>query len=134
MAWFAIPTRLRLALRGTLMGRWYAHSHQVMYRWSGGRLGGHVGASGAGPSAPVLLLTTLGRRSGRPHTTPLIYLWDSAQLIVLAANAGHPRDRLWQRFATHVYAAINEYARHCQRQIPIVVLRRHDQAPWPSPR
>jgi len=38
------------------------------YRQSGGKLSGPM------EGLPVLLLTTVGRRSGDPHTTPLVAL------------------------------------------------------------
>jgi deazaflavin-dependent oxidoreductase (nitroreductase family) len=42
---------------------------------------------------PLLLLTTIGAKSGHPHTTPLSYMTDNDRIIVLAANQGalsHP--------------------------------------------
>ena len=43
--------------------------------------------------APVLLLTTVGRRSGRMYTTPLIYQQDRDNYVVVASKGGadsHP--------------------------------------------
>ncbi len=60
-----------------------------LYRASHGRLFGHVGR------APVLLLTTTGRRSGRPRTTPVLYLAEGEQLIVIGSNAGNDRSPAW---------------------------------------
>jgi len=45
------------------------------------------------PGQPILLLMTIGARSGQPRTTPLLYLPDGDRVIVLASNAGrepHP--------------------------------------------
>jgi deazaflavin-dependent oxidoreductase (nitroreductase family) len=42
---------------------------------------------------PVLLLTTTGRRSGRPHVTPLNFSRDGERLVVIASKGGaatHP--------------------------------------------
>jgi deazaflavin-dependent oxidoreductase (nitroreductase family) len=42
---------------------------------------------------PVILLTTVGRRSGRPHTTPLNFSRDGERLVVIASKGGsasHP--------------------------------------------
>jgi deazaflavin-dependent oxidoreductase (nitroreductase family) len=44
---------------------------------------------------PTLLLTTTGARSGRPHTTPLVYVRDGNRLLVLASNYGAPRHPDW---------------------------------------
>ena len=35
---------------------------------------------------PVLLLTTIGRKSGREHTTPLVYLAVGDDYVVIASN------------------------------------------------
>jgi deazaflavin-dependent oxidoreductase (nitroreductase family) len=44
---------------------------------------------------PTLLLTTTGARSGRPHTTPLVYVRDGNRLLVLASNYGAPQHPDW---------------------------------------
>jgi F420H(2)-dependent quinone reductase len=43
----------------------------------------------------MLLLTTTGRRSGRPHTTALTYLTDDARYAVVASNGGAPHHPAW---------------------------------------
>ena len=60
-----------------------------LYRVSRGRLLGRL------DRAPVLLLTTVGRRSGQPRTAPLVYLADSERLIVIGSNAGHETAPAW---------------------------------------
>jgi F420H(2)-dependent quinone reductase len=60
-----------------------------LYRLSGGRIGGRVGR------APVLLLTTTGRKSGQRRTTPVVYLADEGRMIVIGSNAGHARVPAW---------------------------------------
>jgi deazaflavin-dependent oxidoreductase (nitroreductase family) len=57
------------------------------YRANGGQLSGRMAKS------RLLLLTTTGARSGKPHTTPLGYGVDGERLIVIASNnsaASHP--------------------------------------------
>lgn len=44
---------------------------------------------------PVLLLQTIGRRSARRRITPLQYLADSRDLLVVASNAGAARPPAW---------------------------------------
>jgi len=44
---------------------------------------------------PTLLLTTTGARSGRPHTTSLVYAPDGDRLLVLASNYGAARHPDW---------------------------------------
>ena len=60
-----------------------------VYRLTRGRLFGRVGR------APVLLLTTTGRRSGQPRTTPVLYLADGDRWIVIGSNAGNERPPAW---------------------------------------
>ncbi|GIH24406.1 hypothetical protein Aph01nite_27160 [Acrocarpospora phusangensis] len=52
---------------------------------------------GAFTGRPLLLLTTRGRITGRPHTTPMMYVQDGDDLIVLASNAGSPEPPDWYR-------------------------------------
>lgn len=44
---------------------------------------------------PVLLLTTTGRRSGKRRTTPLTFLRDGTDLVVIASNGGSDRTPDW---------------------------------------
>jgi deazaflavin-dependent oxidoreductase (nitroreductase family) len=57
------------------------------FRANGGKLSGRLADSS------ILLLTTIGARSGQPRTTPMGYGKDGERLVVVAANAGahaHP--------------------------------------------
>jgi deazaflavin-dependent oxidoreductase (nitroreductase family) len=61
-----------------------------LYRLSRGRV------SIAGPALfPVLLLTTVGRRSGRPRTTPLVYVRDGEKLIISSESFGQNKPAAW---------------------------------------
>lgn len=60
-----------------------------LYRLSRGRIGGSMGG------APVLLLTTTGRRSGEPRTAPVIYMRADDALVVIGSNAGNERPPAW---------------------------------------
>jgi F420H(2)-dependent quinone reductase len=60
-----------------------------VYRISGGRLMAKVS------QAPVLLLTTTGRRSGRQRTAPVCYLRDGERFVVIGSNAGNPNPPAW---------------------------------------
>jgi len=46
---------------------------------------------------PTLLLTTTGRRSGTPRTTPLIYARDGDDYLVVASMGGAPQHPNWYR-------------------------------------
>jgi len=63
--------------------------HCRLYRVSNGRFGGKV------RGAPVLLLTTTGRKTGQPRTWPVAYLADGADLIIIASAGGQPRHPAW---------------------------------------
>lgn len=45
----------------------------------------------------LLLLTTVGRRSGERRTTPMMYVPDGERYLVIASNAGAPADPDWVR-------------------------------------
>jgi F420H(2)-dependent quinone reductase len=46
--------------------------------------------------APICLLTTTGRRSGRPRTVPLLYLPDDdGQIVVVASRGGMSSHPAW---------------------------------------
>jgi F420H(2)-dependent quinone reductase len=45
--------------------------------------------------APVLVLQTVGRRTGRRRASPVIYLCDGERYVVLAANAGTDTVPAW---------------------------------------
>ena len=61
-----------------------------VFRASGGR----IGAKFMG-GAPVGLLTTTGRKSGRSRTTPLIYLADGERIVLVASQGGMQRHPFW---------------------------------------
>src|SRR5437588_9497363 len=46
---------------------------------------------------PRLLLTTIDARSGKPRTTPMMYIPDGDRLLVIASNAGAQRHPDWYR-------------------------------------
>ncbi len=73
--------------------RWLARSamalYVALYRWSKGAVGGGL------RGMPVLLLTTLGRKSGRPHTIPVMYLREGPNYFVTASNGGRDRHPAW---------------------------------------
>ena len=53
-------------------------------------------ATGAGPSGlPTLLLTCIGRKSGEKRTTPLVFLQDGENMVVVASLAGYDRHPAW---------------------------------------
>lgn len=64
--------------------------HVAVYRRSGGRLGGRFGA-------PALVITVIGRKTGRPRTTAVYYMRDGGEYVVVGSNAGDDRVPQWFR-------------------------------------
>lgn len=60
-----------------------------IYRLSRGRVGGKLG------KAPILLLTTTGRKSGQQRTAPVLYLADGDRFVVINTNAGNAKTPAW---------------------------------------
>jgi len=81
-----VSTRERLGRRAF---RVLVRLNRLLYQLSGGGIGGRL------RGAPVLLLTTTGRRSGRRHTTPLLYLADTNDYILVASYGGAARHPDW---------------------------------------
>jgi deazaflavin-dependent oxidoreductase (nitroreductase family) len=69
--------------------RWTGKLNIPLYRLTGGRVGGKLAGS------PVLLLNTIGRKSGEPRTVPIVYLADGDRQIVIGSNAGHKNEPAW---------------------------------------
>jgi len=67
-----------------------SHANTWLYRISRGRFGG-TWIRGA----PVMLLTYTGRKSGEKRTTPLLYLRDGNDIIVVGSQGGMSKHPLW---------------------------------------
>ena len=67
-----------------------------VFKLTNGRIG-HTWRVGAGWRKPVptLLLQHVGRKSGRRFETPLLYLDDGRDLVVVASQGGLPRNPQW---------------------------------------
>ena len=128
--------------------------HRVVYRATGGRVGGRIwGLS-------ILLLTTTGRKTGKVRTTPLCFYPDGENLVVVASNGGlewfpswwlnlldepqaavrvgrttksviaraadpEERARLWAEI-TAIAPGYLEYEKRAPREIPLAILRPTD--------
>ena len=75
------PANLALKL-GTIV-------HSGVYRATGGKLLGRMGQS------PILLLNTIGRKSGKKRATPLLYVVDGEDLVIIASKGGTPSNPAW---------------------------------------
>ena len=65
--------------------------HTLVYRLTGGMVGSHLPLT----QVHVLLLTTTGRRSGEPRTTPVVYFHQGKSLVIVASDRGMGRYPEW---------------------------------------
>jgi deazaflavin-dependent oxidoreductase (nitroreductase family) len=70
--------------------KWMSRINTVMYRRSGGE-----GLGGTFQKIPIALLTTTGRKSGRPRVSPLYFLRDRDRVIVAASKGGAAKNPMW---------------------------------------
>jgi deazaflavin-dependent oxidoreductase (nitroreductase family) len=64
--------------------------HTAVYRATGGLVGHRF------PGAPpMLLLDHVGAKSGVKRTTPLVYVKDADDVVIVASKGGHPRHPAW---------------------------------------
>jgi deazaflavin-dependent oxidoreductase (nitroreductase family) len=67
----------------------FGEEHVRVYRETAGERGYHWRGT------TILLLTTKGRSSGQPRTTPLIHRTDGEQWVVVASKGGAPENPSW---------------------------------------
>lgn len=63
--------------------------HRGIYSATGGRMGNRIAGM------PVLLLTTVGRRTGERRTSPLTYFEDDGGIVLVASYGGRPYNPAW---------------------------------------
>ena len=67
----------------------FTSAHTTLYKLSGGRLGGRS------QGAPVALVESVGRKSGKHRTHPLICTPDGDNLVVIASKGGVDKHPAW---------------------------------------
>ena len=78
---FSAPVKLAMKLG--------MRAHVGVYRATGGKLLGRMG------KAPILLLDTVGRKTSKVRTTPLLYVTDGEDYAVVASVGGAPKHPAW---------------------------------------
>lgn len=68
-------------MRDSSVKRW-SRAHRILFRSTNGVVGKRL------VDNDMLLLTTSGRSSGKPHTVPLLFLRDGERLAVIASYGG----------------------------------------------
>ncbi len=100
--------------------------HNFVYRRSAGRIGGKIG------KAPVLLLTTTGRHSGKSRTHPLLFIHDGDGYVVAASNGGQDHAPGWyHNVATNPLGWVEVDGRTQQVRAEILAPERSTQL-WPQ--
>jgi F420H(2)-dependent quinone reductase len=69
--------------------RLFTSVHVALYRLTGGRIGGSMRRGG------ILLLTTVGRKTGKKRTIPLGYITDDGNYVIVGSNAGLNQHPAW---------------------------------------
>jgi deazaflavin-dependent oxidoreductase (nitroreductase family) len=81
---------MRIADRIWPVTRNVVKGHTVVYRATSGLIGHRV------PGAPsMLLLDHVGAKSGTKRTSPLAYVEDGDDLVLVASKGGHPKHPAW---------------------------------------
>ncbi|GGT39099.1 nitroreductase/quinone reductase family protein [Streptomyces chromofuscus] len=94
------------------------------FRANRGRVGGYF------EGARLILLTTTGARSGAEHTTPLAYLPDGAdRILVIASAGGAPRHPAWyHNLLAHPQVTVESGAFTHQARAVVLEGEERDQA------
>jgi deazaflavin-dependent oxidoreductase (nitroreductase family) len=71
--------------------KYFARGHIWAYQRTDGRIGHRL------LWFPAALITTTGRKSGQPRTTPTLYLRDGDRVILPASFGGRDADPAWYR-------------------------------------
>jgi deazaflavin-dependent oxidoreductase (nitroreductase family) len=66
-------------------------AHTFLYQRTGGRLGHTI----PGVPGKMLLLDHVGAKSGTKRTSPLLYVEDGRDLVIVASKGGFPKNPAW---------------------------------------
>ena len=86
----AKPFTPRQEAVGDVVIKWASWVNTVLYRASGGRVGGSFAGG-----APVCLATVKGRKTSRLLTVPLLYMRDGDDVVIVASKGGMSKHPLW---------------------------------------
>ena len=83
------PRSVTQLARSDLAWRALTDSHVWLYRLTGGRIGGRV------RGVDIVLLEHVGRKSGKRRTSPLLYIRDGKNLVIIASKGGAAKHPAW---------------------------------------
>ncbi len=69
--------------------KWFMDIHAFLVRFSNGRIGSKLGTQ------TILLLETIGRKSGQPRVIPIAYFFHDGKYLIVASNWGKDKDADW---------------------------------------
>lgn len=96
---FALPDEAPSGLTSPATAKvikYMSKAHVAVFKLTNGRIGNkwRVGAGFRNP-VPTLLLEHRGRKSGKQFTTPLLYLEDGKDFVIVASQGGLPKNPQW---------------------------------------
>jgi len=85
------PVKPKASSPGTSVAlqRFFMKVHIVFYQRTGGVIGGNLAGH------PMLLLTTVGRKTQQERLTPIAYYRDGERFILIASNGGAQKHPIW---------------------------------------
>src|SRR3954464_11506093 len=111
--------------RPSLRQRVFTRAHVRLFKLTGGRIGGQIKA------LPMLLLSTKGSRSGRIYTTPLGYLPDGDDIVIIASNGGHDYHPAWYRNLQANAHVLVQTGREEERRVAVEATPQERMRFWP---
>lgn len=71
------------------IANWFMKTHISVYQKTGGKFGGNLFGN------PILLLHSVGRKSGKVYISPLTYFQDEDNYVIIGSNGGQDRHPGW---------------------------------------
>jgi len=122
---------------GAGFSKWQERTMNVLIRWITdvnvwllSRSNGRIGTRFLGVA--VLLLTTVGRRSGEARITPLFYLQDGENLVVVASRGGTSRHPDWYQNIEHTTQVTIQIAEQTRAMMARPANEAERQELWPK--
>lgn len=77
--------------------KWMSKLNTLAYKATGGRIGYNWrgGSNRFSAPPPVGILTTIGRKSGQPRESPLLFLREGNRVVLVASQGGRATNPMW---------------------------------------
>lgn len=69
--------------------KWFMTTNSLLIKISNGRIGSKLGTQ------TILILNTVGRKSGQPHLIPIAYFFHEGNYFIVASNWGKEKNADW---------------------------------------